>query len=155
MQLEEDGQGVFAGSLKTVVFALFALILSVGHSVCAEVLASSASASTPVHESHALDAGNDHHANHKTAQKVSGEHEAPCGTGDSDCQHCNAAQFYKTASVAELASPLPASAAFFVILHDDALASISRVGAVSFQVALRRRGPPGETPVSLKTKLLN
>ncbi len=146
---------MFAGSLKTVIFALFALILSVGHSVCAEVLASSASASTPVHESHALDADNDHHANHKTAQKISEDHEAPCGTGDSDCQHCNAAQFYKTASVAELASPLPAAVALFLILPDDALASISRVSVASFQAVLRRRGPPGETPVSLKTKLLN
>lgn len=146
---------MFAGSLKTGVFVLFALFLSVGHSVCADLLTSSASASAPFHESHALDADNDHHANHKTAKEISEEHEAPCGTGDPDCQHCNAAQFYKTASVTDLASPLPASAGFFVVLYHDALVSISRVDVVSFQVALRRRGPPGDTPVSLKTKLLN
>jgi hypothetical protein len=155
--LEKPVKIVFERPLKLLVHAIGTLLLSTGHSFCADLTSvpaqQSSLAASSSHEVHGA-----HDPAHRTQSAaddpMSHEGHAPCGPDGSGCQHCIAAHFYKTASTVDFARPLHAPAAFIAIRISDALASSERVYSGSYLAALQRHGPPGDTPVSLKTRLL-
>ena len=145
---------MITGVLRSALFAALAVLLSAGHSVCAGMIADAA----PVAE-HQPNASLEHddHAGHAGAhdEHMPASHKpAPCDPDQHDCQHCNAAQFYKASAKAEInasfaATPVEKAVGKFI---DAQINHKVVVRIVRF--ANLWRGPPGATPVSLKIRLL-
>ena len=155
---------MIASRIKVMVFTALALVLSAGHSFCAElaapVPAQSAAERTvaDTHQAHESAAESSHHGAHGGDQggdqNVLAAEHAPCGPDQSTCEHCEAAQFFKTTSVNFIASLNPPTT-FISAPLSDIIVSSERIISSAMLAALQRHGPPGDTPVSLKTKLLN
>lgn len=141
-------------SLKTILFACIALVLSAGHSVCASIALPSQTDFIATHDAHNSP---DHQGHGDTpshqSDHDSSSHTAPCGPDSSDCQHCVAAQYYKSAAKTELAgaTSFPTFEKAFFIPVAILRPAVTKPGYSLY--ARRWRGPPGETPVSLKIRL--
>ncbi|MEX6633409.1 hypothetical protein [Hyphococcus lacteus] len=144
--------------LKVIIFTALALILSVGHSFCAEL-----AASVPSSQMLAVQTVDDAHQGHKQAVNVAhhgdrqrepaAEH-APCSPDQSTCEHCDSAQFFNAASINFIAALNPPSP-FVAVPLSDIIVSSERIVSRAVLTALRKHGPPGDTPISLKIKLQN
>ncbi|GJL90921.1 hypothetical protein [Hyphococcus sp.] len=151
---------MIASHIKVIVFTALALILSVGHSFCAELAAtvySQTGAEQSVidaHQAHEQKAESSHHGAHVGEQTAKVAEHTPCGPDQSTCEHCEAAQFFKTASVSFIATLNPQTSYASTSLS-DIIVSSERIFSNAVLAALQRHGPPGDTPVSLKTRLLN
>lgn len=156
-QHQKNGQGVITSRLKVIIFTALALIISVGHSFCAELAASippQAVAEQTVddaHQGHKQAAKVDHHGNDQNGHAA--EH-APCSPNQSTCEHCDSAQFFNTASVNFIAALNPPSP-FVAVPLSDIIVSSERIVSRAVLTVLRKHGPPGDTPISLKIKLQN
>ena len=139
------------GALKSVLFAALAVLLSAGHSVCANMMAETQPLSA--HQQVASSGHGDHADTHDSHERRS-QDTAPCGPDNEDCQHCNAAQFYKTSvkaeSIAFSSTPELEKAvnAFAVKVAENS--PTNRV----FRTAPPLRSPPDTTLVELKILLL-
>ncbi len=139
------------GALRSVLFAALAVLLSAGHSVCADIVAET----QPLlaHQQVASSDHSDHVDTHDSHERRS-HNTAPCGPDNEDCQHCNAAQFYKSSvkaeSIAFSSAPELKKAinAFTVTVAENGLTS----GELRITPLLR--SPPDTTLVHLKILLL-
>lgn len=157
MLTRKIGQPMQPGPLKSALIAILTLMLSVGHSACAGMISDVAAPSTEQHESlshhhaeisdvHGSDGHQEHHG---------GTSHAPCGPDGSDCHHCNAAQFYKSASKIEFAAP-PAWSPHKLKTYAETGIETRIIGKTTLsRLAFHWRGPPAMTPVTMKTRLLN
>jgi len=144
-------------TLKTIVFASIALVLSAGHGVCASFSLPTETNLATAHQAHEAP----HHQNHGDQAAGKNHHNsddadpAPCDQGGSDCRHCNTAQFFKTSVKAELSANLafPIFEKIFLAPAATLRATLAKRNYLSF--AHRWRGPPSQTPVSLKIRLQN
>jgi len=147
-----------AGAFRTLLFSVLALLLSAGHSVCAGLTPVAnhganhnashqqlASVDPDGHSGHG-----DLHAAHETRE----EQPAPCGPESDDCQHCNNATFYKAPVPAEHSVLVNLASADKLIIAADAAYRPHKPLAIRPFASHRWRGPPGETPIALKIRLL-
>lgn len=156
-QHQKNGQGVITSRLKVIIFTALALIISVGHSFCAELAASippqavAEQTFDDAHQGHKQAAKVDHHGDDQSGHTAE---QPPCGPNQSTCEHCESAQFFNTASVNFIAALNPLSP-FVTVPFSDLIVSSERLISRAVLTVLRKHGPPGDTQVSLKIKLQN
>lgn len=140
---------------KTVLFALLALLLSAGHSVCASLLAPVADSSVFSRQIHTPDNGRFHsaHGPQDNGQKLTRHGQQPSGPDESSCEHCQTAQYFKTAQF-DPAVAIAGTNIAKVTVADAFPEKPATIMSHAIVAAFLRRGPPGDTPVSLKTTLL-
>lgn len=142
-------------AVRTVFIAFFALVLSAGHVACAclsQIAAAGHGDGQQPHLSHAEMA----HAGHGASgeRHVPDQNPQPHDDGHSGCEHCAASAAFKgSAKVQFIASPAPKPGAKAIAAVANQFAPAIGVPNAK-PVAFRRRGPPGETPVTLKIRLL-
>lgn len=140
-----------AFGFKNLFAALAALVFSAGHVACACLpdssdIPDSQIAAVAAHSHEA--AGAVRHHDHGSAPS-----ENSGGPFDDRCDHCQIAQFAGAADAAKFSAQAPGAGPFIAILGGMSSAQLPP----PFNEAatrLRWAAPPGETPVSLKIRLL-
>lgn len=146
------------GVFRTLLFSVLALLLSAGHSVCAGLtpVAGHGAEYNAGHQQHAsvgLEGHSGHgdfHAVHETRE----DHSAPCGPESDNCQHCSNATFYKAPVTSEYAAPVSFASVDKAATAAPVTFKPDSPQALRTYASHRWRGPPGETPISLKIRLL-
>lgn len=151
------------GAFRTLLFSVLALLLSAGHSVCAGLtpVASHGAEHNAGHQQHAAvdpasidpeshSGHGDMHAVHETGA----DQPAPCGPEADNCQHCSNATFYKAPVTSEYAAPVNFASDDTSVFAADVAFHPHTPQAMRTYSSHRWRGPPGETPISLKIRLL-
>lgn len=141
---------------KTFLVALSALLFGIGHVACACAAESGHSAKDRYGEveyssgrAHKIAGADSHHG----AGHGDGDSGAPYGPSDAPCEHCQLVQFAAAPDAAKLAAPAPTVP--FIASLNAIMSPNSQQSFLRATVRLRWAAPPGATPVSLKTRLLN
>lgn len=151
------------GAFRTLLFSVLALLLSAGHSVCAGPTphASHGAEHNDAHQQHAYvdpasisPEGHAGHGSLHAVHKKSEGHPAPCGPESDNCQHCSNATFYKAPVTFEFAVPVNVASVDKSFFAAGAAFFPDTPRAIRTYASRRWRGPPGETPISLKIRLL-
>lgn len=136
-----------------MLLTVLAVIVSLGHVVCSTPAFAAPVESFSAHHFRAEAPLHDHggsHADHKSAP----DHSAPCDPADGPCSHCASAPMASAGGAKLVSAGAPHQAPFALLAEASDVPSPApfTLGDLS---RLRWMPPPGETPVSLKVRLLN
>lgn len=136
-----------------VLLTVLAVIVSLGHAVCSTPAFAAPVESFSAHHFRAeapLHEHGDSHADHKNAP----DHGAPCDPEDGPCSHCASAQMANASGAKLVSAGAPHQIPFALFAEAPDVASPGRLTLGNLSRP-RWMPPPGETPVSLKVRLLN
>jgi len=144
------------GSVKTVLVALLALVLGTSNAVCACLSLSADASQADSHQTHLPEADMAHAVHGALSEHHQAcEKRAPCAIDERDCEHCASTAYFKaTAKTNFIASPAYTSFAKAITTIQAVARPPAGVTAARL-VAFRWQDPPGQTPVTLKTRLQN
>ncbi len=156
MSVERLVKLVTHGPIKTVVIAFLALVLGTSHAACACLSQSPNAAHADGHDIHAADTETGHHIHNASGDPHDhGKKNAPCMSGESDCDHCASSALYKASAKIDAIASFGFAPVSKTIVA-DAVEAVTHGGSRTTKlVAFLWRGPPIATPVSLKIRLLN
>ncbi len=145
------------GSVKTAAIAFFALFLGASHVACACF----SHAAPQSHQPHFSHMGGPHNGGAHDAPDAPHDHHGPGGDrsvtelGSGGCEHCAKSAVFHGLSNIEFAASLSAKPTAKTVASLSA--AIVAPSGFAHRLALPSlwRGPPDQTPVTLKIRLLN